>query len=1075
MDVGPRPLPYLGVFEPMRTLPLRLWLLLIPACWTGSVSAQQVVEPERELPVEWITVDDGLPQGMVRAMLQDRHGFIWFGTKDGLVRYDGHRMRVFRQDPTGHGLCGSHITALLESRDGLMWVATEEHGICVFDPRTERFERVEVDARVDRSRTDAPRLLREHTDGNIWVVHIHGSIHVIQRFTGRAAGAAVAPRMSPIEAVYRGAMPKGTTTGLLTMRNGDVWITDYDSLRVLRTEQDRLLVRAVHALPGSRARSYKLGERTMLLPDTARQRVLLIHDEGISVHDERTGAHRSLFPMPTSLRMHGHFLLDGRNRLWMGANHGGSASRLDLTTGVLEEFLFVAQNRSGVLAQPLVVSWLEDREGNIWAGTGGFGAVKYAACTERFQRLRMGRYATLIQPDLAGRYIVVGEGHEWLNAPGGRPQVLAARRAMEAAGRQAIWGSVVVAPDGVQWTSTEKPLGVDPVLCRFDPLTDGGLEPVPLAEGEHPCEVLPGLGHDLWMTAYGEHVDRIDRLIRMDTRTGLVLRRYPMPVPIQVAEYRAISDWRIRPDGTLLLGTLEGVMILDPEHGSWRTFTHRPEEPRSLPDATVFSICPDPALPDAFLWVGTAGAGLARLDLNTGRCVRYTTAQGLPNDVIYGILSDARGNLWLSTNNGLCRFDPRSGATRHYTRDHGLCGNEFNRYSAHRGADGRFYFAGVDGVTAFDPEELYAAERPSPTRITSLRLAGRELFAVGDLQDDAGRGPLDSSITHSRVVELSYDEPVISFDFACMDATAPARNAYRYRLKGFIDEWLHAHDAQEATFTNLDPGSYRFEVQGRNSAGIWDPIGATLTLIITPPWWGTWWFRASAALVVLALLYGLYRYRLAQQLRLALVRERIARDLHDEIGSTLSSVAFFSEAARRQGAGEGGVKGEMLERISQSTSQMVESMNDIVWAVNSRNDDLLHVVQRMNEFAARMAEAGGFTLDLLQEGFDPDQVLSMTQRKNLYLIFKEAVNNAAKYARCRTLTVRITIERNVLVMRVQDDGIGLDPSANGGGNGAARGGNGLRNMRSRAEEIKGTLNVTSGPGQGTCIDLRFPL
>lgn len=1029
---------------------------------------------QQELPVHWITVDDGLPQGMVRCMLQDRHGFIWFGTKDGLVRSDGHRLRVFRHDATaGSGLSGDHITALLESRDGLLWVATEEHGICAFDPATERFTKVAMDERVDRAAARSPQIMVEHTDGHIWVYHLFGALHVIER--GRAGGKdpGLPARLVPLNVAYGDVPMPFPSTGLLGLRNGRLVVTDADSLRVLGTDNGGIIVHGTHALRGADTGTGKPDERRMLFHDAEGRRLLVLRGNDIHFHDDRSGAYRSTLTLPKDLDVQGYFLLDGRGRLWMGASRSGSASRVDLATGRSEDLAFVAQNHSGDLSRPLVLCWLEDDVGNIWAGTAGFGVVRHAARAERFQRLRQGRYSTFIQPDLAGRFIVVGEGHYWLNAPDGQVRVLEVHQVLEAQGRQAVWGGVVVDPSGVQWATGERPGGLDPVLYRFDPARSEGLVPVLLSAGERPCEVLPGHGHDLWVTVFGGPMDQIDRLLRVDTRTGRVLQRHPLPRPIRVAEYRAISDWRPQPDGTLLMGTLEGVMSLHPGQGRWRTWTHRPEDPRSLPDATIFSICPDPATPDRILWVGTAGAGLAKLDLTTGRCERFTSAHGLSNDVIYGILPDPRGNLWLSTNNGLCRFDPLTGATRHYTRDDGLCGNEFNRYSAHRGVDGRFYFGGVDGVTVFDPEALYEVERPSPTRITGLRLADRELLGVRSSLVDGPGTTTDSSVTHAHGLTLPFDERVLTFTFACMDHTAPARNAFRYRLIGFREDWLYTNGVHEATFTNLDPGSYRFEVQGRNSAGIWDPVGAALTLVVTPPWWGTWWFRALLVLAVACLLYALYRYRLAQQLKLALVRDRIARDLHDEIGSTLSSVALFSEVAKRQGAAGADVKLAMLDRISQSTGQMMESMNDIVWAVNSRNDDLLHVVQRMNEFAGRMAEAGGFTLHMDQQGFDPDRVLTMTQRKNLYLIFKEAVNNAAKYARCRTLTVRITTAPRHLHLRVSDDGAGLSASTNG--NGAVPGGNGLRNMQVRAAEIHGALHVTSAPGAGTTIDLRFPL
>ncbi|MCB0811389.1 MAG: hypothetical protein KDB96_19075, partial [Flavobacteriales bacterium] len=257
----------------------------------------------------------------------------------------------------------------------------------------------------------------------------------------------------------------------------------------------------------------------------------------------------------------------------------------------------------------------------------------------------------------------------------------------------------------------------------------------------------------------------------------------------------------------------------------------------------------------------------------------------------------------------------------------------------------------------FDPDAFHADATPAPTRITGLRLLNQ---LVGPRErPDLLPAPVDQ--LHELV--LPYDIPMLTFDFACMDMTRPDRNAFRYRLVGLDTTWVDAGTNHQATFTNLDPGDYRLEVRGRNSAGMWDMAGTALTLTITPPWWGTWWFRVLLALAVLGMLYALYRYRLAQQLRLAVVRDRIARDLHDEIGSTLSSVGLFSEVAKRRSAASETGRNDMLDRISDSTSRMVESMNDIVWAVNSRNDELVQVARRMQEFAGRVSEAAGFDLD----------------------------------------------------------------------------------------------------------------
>nr|HPQ59607.1 triple tyrosine motif-containing protein [Flavobacteriales bacterium] len=315
-----------------------------------------------------------------------------------------------------------------------------------------------------------------------------------------------------------------------------------------------------------------------------------------------------------------------------------------------------------------------------------------------------------------------------------------------------------------------------------------------------------------------------------------------------------------------------------------------------------------------------------------------------------------------------------------------------------------------------------------------------------------------------------YDTRMLTLGFSVMDHTAPAKNQYRYRMSGLYEEWVRNGASNRATFTNLDPGHYTFQVQGRNSAGVWDQEGASLSIVITPPWWGTWWFRALVVLAVAGLLYAFYRYRLARALEVVSVRDRIARDLHDEIGSTLSSVALYSTVARNKAGDRVPEANAMLDRITESTTEVMEAMNDIVWAVNSKNDDMAQVVQRMRAFGVAITEAAGMQLKLEVEPGVQAMTLDMAQRRDLYLIFKEAVNNAVKYGQAGTVRVSLARAAGRVQLVVEDDGVGFEPDAPSS-NGT--GGNGLPNMRRRAREMGGELTIASVPGTGTRISLRF--
>lgn len=1042
--------------------------------WAAQRSAGQPPAAVR-LPVEWITVEDGLPQGMVRAIIQDRTGHMWFGTKDGLVRSDGNRLKVFRHDnEDSTSLSGNHITALLEDRHGQLWVATEHYGIDRYDPRTERFTHVRIEGAFATAHDLAPRTLREDADGNIWVLGKFGMLSVITGGpSGKGASGSPVPVLQAAASVRGDLQLPDTVRSLLFTPQGDLWLASNAGLVIQGTTAHSTRASSRWPVPAAEFTQDPWEEPTALLLDTARSRVWLLRGITLIEFDLVNGRPLDTLRMDQDLPFKGNPpLLDRQGRIWLSVLTVNDPIRYVVRTGTLETIRFEPQDRPGFPEQPSAICWAEDRNGNIWIGTSGYGVLKYRSRTERFQRLRAGRFTSFMRADLAGRYIMSIEGFDQVNAVDGAPRNLTIGETLHEAGLTVGWRCVMADPSGAQWCAAPFPDGRS-LLARLAPGPNAALEMIQLEEGDQVSEVLPGEGHDLWITVRGSGVNTAHGLVRFDTRTRRTVARYRLPHPIEPREYRGISDWKIDADGTVRLGTLSGVQVLHTADGRWQSFVHDPNNPRSLPQEVVLSICPDPDDPDRYLWVGTEGGGLAKLDLRSGVCERFTTRNGLPNDVIYGILADERRNLWLSTNNGLCRFDPHTGAATHYTKDDGLCGNEFNRYSAQRGIDGRFFFAGVDGVSAFHPEDLYTEEASSPTRITGLRLANKEV-AVGTFHLPGEDVPLlPTPIGYLTELMLPYDQQMITFTFACMDHTTPRKNSYRYKLEGFDEDWVDAQHATEATFTNLDPGRYTFRVQGRNSAGVWDGDGAAIALIITPPWWGAWWFRILAVLAVFAAAYGSHRFRLAQSLALSRMRDRIARDLHDEIGSTLSSVAIFSEVAMRQDSADAAGRHAVLSRISQSTSQMMESMNDIVWAVNSRNDDLHHVAQRMQEFAVRITEARACSLT-----FDLDEQLGgmplkMVQRKNLFLIFKEAVTNAAKHAGCGVLSVRLRRDRGHLVLTVQDDGAGFHRHSDGSTS-PTGGGNGLGNMEARAEEINGTLSIGSTPGRGTTIELRFP-
>jgi two-component sensor histidine kinase len=479
----------------------------------------------------------------------------------------------------------------------------------------------------------------------------------------------------------------------------------------------------------------------------------------------------------------------------------------------------------------------------------------------------------------------------------------------------------------------------------------------------------------------------------------------------------------------------------------------------------LFSICPDPKETDKYLWIGTNGAGFNRFEFATGRCIRYSEKDGLSNNVVYGILSDEAGNLWMSTNKGLTCFNPTDKVFRNFTESDGLQGDEFNRYQSLKLNSGELLFGGVNGITIFKPAEVLV-QNPAP----NLVLTGFSVFnkPVSYKNDSS---IMNALIGYVKTITLPYDKNMFAIEFAALESSPPEKKQYKYLLEGFNKEWIDNGSKNSVSFTNLDPGQYTFHVTGTNRDGVWSKNEASVIIDILPPWWGTWWFRCLVVAAIAAAVYGFYRYRLRQALKLHTLRNNIARDLHDEIGSTLSSISLYGESAKMMIKDDHPLN-NVLSKISNSTNNMMESMSDIVWAINTRNDQFDNVINRMNAFAYQVMEAKGCNVYFETGNGSKDAELNMEQRKNLYLLYKEIINNAARHSGCTNLWVTILSDTNSLQLKVKDDGKGFNLNE---ASLPGMGGNGLLNIKKRAGDLNASINIVSSPGKGTEMELKMKL
>ncbi|WP_324672844.1 two-component regulator propeller domain-containing protein [Hymenobacter sp. GOD-10R] len=989
------------------------------------------------------TTANGLSQNSVAAMLQDRRGFLWLGTQDGLNRFDGAAFHVFRNDPQRPGsLSSNYVLSLAQDRQGKIWIGTGGGGLCQYNPITGRM-------RIFQSKSYAPGSITDNfvrvvfcdQEGRIWVGTEDGLHQVrndgrpVQRFQ-HAPNEEAGVRHNSIRAIAQ------TADGALWVGTGEGKVSRLDP----RTNQ--------------------------LVPHPRWQ---------------ANSAITALFP-------------DGQGGLWAGTEIDGVVY---LGAHGEPPQIIRANNQPGGLPSNNVRALLLTKQGTLWVGT-AMGLARYRTQEKKFDTFLHVQHdphslsGNVVQSLFEDRTGLLWVGTEaGLSSFSGQP-VPFTSYPISRRGGGPLW-AVYEDGAGRAWIGTES----EGLVC-YNPKTGER------REFRHNPQDAGSLSEDhvraLWL-------DRQGRLWVGTQSQGLDCLE---PGSNQFRHYRhdpegryTISDNFIRAiyedkQGRLWIGTENGLNKYDPISGKFTTFQHNPKDPASLSNNFVRAVCQDH---DGQLWIGTGGGGLCQFDPQTekfrayrvkskgGRSLSsnfvrtiledragvlwigtegggfcrlddkqkgYFTAfrepQGLPNDMVYGILEDDQGSLWLSTNKGIACFMPRTRQFHNFDTRDGLVQDEYNAGAYYRGRSGRFYFGGVSGLVVFRPDEVRINHVPPTLVLTDFRKFNEPV-------------ELDTSITERRVIHLSPRDYFFSLEFAALNFRRPDKNRYAYRLENFDPGWVMTGNRHEATYTNLGPGTYTFWVRAANNDGVWSKAKPGLTIIVEPPWYQTWWFRVLGSWGVFGVLFFAYRVRVRQLLAMERVRHGIARDLHDDMGSTLSSISILSQLARNHQQHQRPDQVErLLEQIGESSRRMLDAMDDIVWAINPAHDSLDDVTARMRRFASEVLESRGIDFSFRVAPSVQGLRLDMQARREFFLLFKEAVNNLAKYAQAKEAAINLLYERNRLILKVEDDGVGFDPQAPARG-----GGNGMVNMRARAAVLKGTLTIQTAPGQGTKIELSIPL
>ena len=762
-----------------------------------------------------LTADDGLSGPWVPIVYQDVRGFMWFGTRRGLDRYDGYAITNYRHVRGDSGsLPDNYIEFVREDRDSVLWVGTRK-GLSRFDRAHDRFVTYSIGAAGSEGRNV---LSLVHTKAGTTFVGTDDGLYQFDRATGKATRD---PR-----AVTLGLVGKNVT-GLTEDRRGHLWVST-NSIGVLDVD---LATGTARTYLGSVASD---GDIRGVIEDDAGAIWVGSYRGGLARIEPLSGAvtrYRHDPANPRSLNIDAVQTLakNGRDGLWVALENGG-LDRFDFATGTFTHNTYDPNNPTG-LNNNSVWSLHEDKAGTLWVGTfaGGVNVAKRNSDAIRTYRSVPGDATSLSVNSVLG-FAQDSSGSLWVATDGGgvnRFDLASGRFARYTSRNSALNVDAVLAvaaePSGALWLGTWAG-----GITRFDP-------------GSNSFTVYTSRNTNLQDdNIFSMHVDRRGRVWAGTWREGLLLldreSRSFTKFPIGKAGPGQSEIWRIEElrDGRLALGTREsGLRVFDPETRQMIAFQADGKDASSLASNEVRAIREtEPGI----LWVGTA-EGLDRLDVATRQITHYTRADGINATAVSGIVTDAEGNLWLSTDQGVTRFNPTLRKGQQFTKADGLQGRDFNPRAYFRTRTGALLFGGNEGFSVIQPQRLVQNTRVPPVVLTGFQLMNKPV-AIG-----AKDSPLETAIGETKKLVLSHEHSVFTFEFAALDYMAPAKNQYAYRLDGFDREWREAGTQRTAVYTNLSPGRYTFRVKGSNNDGVWNEQGASLDVVIEPPFWGTWWFR----------------------------------------------------------------------------------------------------------------------------------------------------------------------------------------------------------------------------------------
>jgi len=1014
------------------------------------VSLAKIIFPQNDLKFEHLSLQDGVAHNLTYCIMKDSKGFLWFGTMYGLARYEGSGYTVFKHDPEDpKSISFDDIVSLFEDKNGNIWIGTWGGGLNKYDPYKGEFTRFVFQKDNPNGINDnIVWAICDDSEGNIWIGTERGGLNRYNPNTGKFTH-------YKHDESKPNSINSNSIISLLYDSKGNLWVGSRAGLSRFNYEDNSF----EHFLYNpDDENSISRGAIRVIYEDN-KQNLWIGTTNGLNRFEEKN-IFKKYYTEPGSNSLSHNFITsiieDSYGRLWVGTVYG--LNHFNKETNQFTHF-FHNPNDPTTISGNNIQNIIEDNSGLLWVNAYNSGINKTVR-THHNNFIRLENYPDYTASLSYNNVLSLTEGKDylvWIGTMNGlnyyNPTTGETTRIdNDDSPRKNIIGALETDYDGNIWVGSYEGLRIfNTSSGRFYEPDFNGLKEAGLFSTRITAFLIDSL--TVWIGTYSNGLYRLDRennSLSKFSYEGKHFNNYQADYIITLYKDKFGKTW---------IGTYGGLMMFDQKDNSFNSYINDLNSKTSLSSNYVFSIFEDSRKE---LWIGTAN-GLNRFIYGSSTFEHFFEKDGLPNSVICSITEDFNGELWISTNKGISKFNYDQRSFTNYDVSDGVGGNLFNPSAGLSGIYTNIVFGGIHGCTLFYPGEMKFSDYNPPVYISSIKKIN------GD-----GESSLITSFMDE--VEISNSEKTIIINFASLDFSNPLKNKYTYMLEGVDNNWINAGNKKSVTYTNLEPGDYLLKVKGTNSDGVFSKSIAELKIIIVPSLWQTWWFQLICLILIIMTVYFIVRWKVREKIKRAFeiqkireeesanIRRQTAIDFHDELGHRLTRISLLSEMIRKKLHNTFKDIDPLLKKISENSHNLYEGTRDFIWAIDPGQDTLYDLYIRLKDFGDELFSSKN--IKFIVKGIDESLQkfpLNVEWKRHITLIFKEAMNNALKYSECKTATLEILVRNESEVeIFLFDDGIGFDSEK-------IYDGNGLKNMRKRAEKIDGITDIDSRSNIGTKI------